>query len=106
MFNQITVIGNVGSDPQVNKTSTGKDVANFSVAVNEKFGTTETTTWFKVEAWNGLAAKVVAPFVKKGGQVMVQGRAKIETWTDANGKTQANIVIVAESIKLLGNKPA
>ena len=104
MFQEITVIGNAGQDPRANVTTTGKDVANFTIAVNEKHGENEKTTWFKVAAWNGLA-KVVAEHVKKGRQLFVQGRVSLETWTDESGQLRADMVITADTIKFLGAKP-
>ncbi|MBK8989290.1 MAG: single-stranded DNA-binding protein [Chloroflexi bacterium] len=104
MFQEITIIGNVGQEPQVRTTTTGKQVANFSVAVNERAGEQDKTTWFGVVAWNKLA-DVMDQHLHKGQLVMVKGTVSIKTWQDKNGDTRASMEINADKIKFLGGKP-
>lgn len=100
MFQEITVIGYVGREPNVNTTPTGKDVANFSIAANERYGENEKTTWFQVVAWNGLA-EVVAAHVNKGKRLMVKGTVQVRTWQDDKGQPRADMEITANTIRFL-----
>ncbi len=101
MYQQITVIGNVGRDAELRHTANGKTVANFSVAVNQNGD--ETPDWFQVSLW-GDAAEKVAQWIRKGRQVMVVGSVKLETWADQNGETRASLRLHtnAKGFKLLG----
>lgn len=88
-FAQITVSGNVGSDPEIREVK-GTAVANFSIAVNENYKTpdgnkVEKTHWYRVEAWDGsngkgLVTNVIKEYVKQGTTVFVQGMPIIETY--------------------------
>jgi len=104
--NVCSFIGHLGDAPTVRSTKgeTPIPVANFSVAVNEKFKETEITTWVNVVAFNGLA-KVMQEYTRKGSHVAVQGRMQNRTWTDKDGNARYNTEIIANSIKLLDKKP-
>lgn len=89
MYSQITIIGNVGRDPEIKHLPDGSIVANFSVAVNEKYtkrdgSHDETTTWFNVDAWQspdrGGLVDIVSKYVRAGSQVFIQGRPVIQMY--------------------------
>ena len=103
-FHKITVVGNVGSEVSERVTATGKEVANFSLAVNERYGEAERTTWYKVTAWEGLS-RIVAEHVQKGRLLLVEGTPAVEAWRDADGKPRAQMVITARELRFLGAKP-
>ncbi len=104
-FAQITVSGNVGSDPEVRDVN-GTKVANFSIAVNENYTKStgekvEKTHWYRVEAWDGsngkgLVSNVIEKYASKGTTVFVQGFPIIEEY-EKDGATQR-----AFKIKLAG----
>ncbi len=105
--NSCQFIGHLGDAPTVRPTKgeTPIPVANFSVAVNEKFKeSNEVTTWVNCVAFNGLA-KVMQEYTRKGSHVAVQGRMQNRTWTDKEGNPRYNTEIIANSIKLLDKKP-
>ncbi|MGH2537390.1 MAG: single-stranded DNA-binding protein [Candidatus Promineifilaceae bacterium] len=54
-FQQHIIVGNLGGDPELRYLPDGTAVANFSVAVNQRRGQEEITTWFRVAAWGKLA---------------------------------------------------
>jgi single-strand DNA-binding protein len=83
MLNSITLIGRVGQNPTVKVISDATQVSNFSVAYTEKYKDQPQTTWFNVQAWNGLS-KIVQDQVKKGDLVTVIGKL---TSREAEGKT-------------------
>lgn len=77
-FSQLVVVGNLGRDPETRFTPAGQTVCNFSIASNRKYtkadGTkVEETTWYRVSVW-GKQAEACQTYLKKGRQVLVQGR--------------------------------
>ena len=104
-YQSITIVGNVGRDPEMRYTPTGKAVTNFSVAVNERRGEEDVATWFKVTCWNGLA-ETVNLYLTKGRQVLVEGRISVESWTGRDGKPQSTLTITANTVRFLGRATA
>ncbi len=89
MVNKVTLIGNLGRDPEVRKLDSGSTVAKFSVATNESYrdksGEWQTITeWHNVVAWRGLAERVERDF-KKGTMVYVEGKLTTRKWQDKEG---------------------
>ncbi len=103
-YQNTIIIGNVGREVVSRVTNSGKEVANFTVAVNEKMGDVEQTAWFHVTAWEKLAA-IAAAHITKGQLVLVEGRITVETWSDQNGAIQAAIRLTARNIRFLDGKP-
>lgn len=107
MYSQTTIVGFLGSSPEMRYTGTGTPVTSFSVAVSEKWtaqdGTQqEKTTWFRVAAWNKLA-ETCANYLDKGRQVMVIGKMQQpNVWTDKEGNSRANLELKAFQVKFLG----
>lgn len=111
-FNQVTLLGNVGRDPETRYLPSGDPVANFSLAVTEtwrdKSGTKkEETTWVTVEVF-GKPAEIVRDYVVKGKPLLVQGALKMDEWTDKDGvkKTKAKVKVSGPNgrIVLLGSR--
>ncbi|MEI2690479.1 MAG: single-stranded DNA-binding protein [Anaerolineae bacterium] len=89
MFQQLILIGNLGSDAELRYTADGTPVASFSLAVNRRWTKEdgshgEETTWFRVSVWR-KTAESLAPYLKKGGKVMVIGRVAGRVYTAADG---------------------
>ncbi|MEO1666688.1 MAG: single-stranded DNA-binding protein [Chloroflexota bacterium] len=97
-----TIIGNVGDNPELRETPNGNTVAVFSVAVNNR--RRNTTTWFRIEAWNGLGKQVVMPHVRKGDPIAVTIQdLRLETWNSReDGSARGQMVITANGVELLG----
>lgn len=104
-YQSITIVGNVGRDPEMRYTPTGKAVTNFSVAVNERRGEEDVATWFKVTCWNGLA-ETVNQYLMKGSLVLVEGRISVESWSDRNGRPQSTLTITANTVRFLSRATA
>jgi single-strand DNA-binding protein len=107
-FNKITIIGNLGRDPELRYTPQGDAVCDFSVAVNDrkrdKSGEfQDNTTWFKVTLWRKLAENA-SKYLIKGRQVFVEGRLQVEEWTDRDGKNRYSLVIQGSELQFLGEK--
>ncbi len=101
-INACTFIGNAGRDAEVRNTGSGKQVANFSLAVNERKD--GDTLWINVECWDKLAT-IVGQYVKKGKQVYVAGRLKIRKYTTKDtGEEKTAVDLVANTVQFLGGK--
>lgn len=106
-LNKMTIIGNLGADPEVRYLDGGAVVATFNVATTEKFTNrngekVEQTEWFRVELWNEQA-KVAEKYLKKGNSVYVEGRLRTELWTDKEGKERTSLRVRATTMQLLGS---
>ena len=104
-YQNTLIIGNVGGEVALRTTTTGKQVANFNVAVNERFGDKEQTTWFQVIAWEQLA-QIAAEHITKGQLLLVEGRVSASIWTGQNGGIQVSLKLTAKNIRFLGSKPS
>lgn len=107
-FNKITIIGNLGRDPELRYTPQGDAVCDFSVAVNDrkrdKAGEwQDVTTWFKVTFWRKQAENA-SKYLTKGRQVYVEGRLEVDEWTDRDGKDRYSLVIQGTDMQFLGGR--
>ncbi len=103
---KLQVIGNLGKDCIVNNVN-GKNVINFSVAHTEKFKDSQgvqkdKTTWVECAYWTDRTA--IAPYLKKGTQVYVEGTPDIRTYQTQDGKQGASLSLRILSVQLLGSK--
>ena len=105
-LNRATIIGNLGSDPEVRSTQAGKAVGNFTVATTEVWGTgedrKEQTEWHRVVVWGKLAL-TCGQYLKKGRQVYVDGRLQTRSYEDDQGVKRYTTEIVAREVKFLGS---
>ncbi|MEO8071675.1 MAG: single-stranded DNA-binding protein [Acidobacteriota bacterium] len=105
-FNKITIIGNLGRDPELRYTPQGDAVCDFSVAVNDrkrdKAGEwSDVTTWFKVTFWRKQAENA-SKYLTKGRQVYVEGRLQVEEWTDRDGNNRYSLAVQGTDMQFLG----
>lgn len=100
-LNQCNFVGNLGKDPEVRFTPSGKAVANFSLAVTDKYNGEETTEWVNITLW-GKLAEVAGSYLSKGKQVFISGRMQTRKWQDKDGKDRYTTEIVGEKIVMLG----
>ena len=102
--NQITIVGNVGSTPELSYSQKNVPFCRFSVAVNEQWKSDgekrEKVTWFSVVAFNGLA-ETCANFVDRGKLVAVQGRVQTREYEDRAGTKHQVMQILAEKVTFL-----
>jgi len=102
-LNRIEIIGNVGSEPEMRFTPSGKPVTSFNVAVNDKAGENSETTWFRVTAWNKLA-ETCNQYINKGSMVFVDGRLKVNKWQTQDGVDKQSIEIISNKVIFLSKK--
>jgi single-strand DNA-binding protein len=103
--NRVTLIGNLGQDPETKTTETGKKVTHFTLATKDGYKNAEgqkvsETTWHNIVAWNGLA-DIAGKFLKKGKEVAVEGRIVYRSYEDKKGVTKNITEIVLNDLILL-----
>lgn len=101
-MNTVQILGNLGKDPDIRATGTGKTVASFSVAVKRKYTTQqgedkELTDWINVVAWGNLA-EAVGNQLKKGSRVFVEGRYSTRSYEDKSGNKRYVTEVIANMI--------
>jgi len=109
-LNKVTLIGNLGSDPEVRSTTGGNRVATLSLATsrswNDASGTKqEKTEWHRCVVWNSKAstlADIVERYVKKGDKLYVEGRIEYRQWQDKDGQTKYSTEINVRELIMLG----
>jgi len=109
MLNKVTLIGNVGTDPEIRSLEGGIKVARLRMATTERIFNRQTqesrdhTEWHTVVLWRNLA-DVADRFVRKGSQIYVEGSIRSNEWTDQSGNKRFGIEIAANELKLLGRR--
>ncbi len=107
--NKVILIGHLGKDPEIRYTPNNTAVATFSVATNERFKDKDgnwgdRTEWHNVVVWDRLA-EVAQNYLKKGGQVYIEGRIQTRSWDDKQtGEKKYRTEIVASDLVLLGGR--
>ena len=106
--NKFIGIGRIGKDPETRVVSNDFKVANFSIAISEKYTNkagekVENTEWINCQATNKLA-EIVEKYVKKGDQIYIEGKFKTRSWEKDGVKLYATYIQV-ESLQMLGSKP-
>jgi single-strand DNA-binding protein len=103
-FNKITIVGNLGRDPELKFTGQGNPVCTFSVATNSKTRDKDegekSPTWFRVTVW-GRQAEAAAKYLTKGRPVYVEGRLRAEEWQDRDGKTRYSLDVQATDVQFI-----
>jgi single-strand DNA-binding protein len=107
-LNKVTIIGNVGNEPEMRFTPNGKPVTSFSVATNWVYTSPEgerrqETEWFSVVAWNRLAEQC-NQFLTKGKLVYAEGRLHTHSWEGQDGQTHSKMEIIANRVIFLDRK--
>jgi single-strand DNA-binding protein len=104
-LNKITLIGNVGSDPEMRYTPNGKAVTSFRMATNYRYNgpdgeRKEETEWFRVSVW-GKQAESCNQFLSKGRRVYVEGRLRSRNWEGQDGQMRTSLEVAANRVIFL-----
>lgn len=105
-FNKIILVGYLGRDPELRYTPQGDAVCNFTVATNDrkrdKAGDfQDVTTWFRVSLWR-KQAETASKYLTKGSQVYIEGRLRVEEWTDRDGKNRFTLEVQGTDMHFIG----
>jgi single-strand DNA-binding protein len=106
-FNKVIIVGNLGRDPELRYTPQGTAVCNFSVATTEKRRDKsgeyqDVTTWFRVTLWE-KRAETAAKYLQKGKPVYIEGRLKVDEWTDRDGNNRYTLDVTATDMQFIGS---
>ena len=105
-FNKIILVGNLGRDPELRYTPQGDAVCSFSMATNErrkdKSGEMQDqTTWFRVTLW-GKKEEAASQYLVKGRSVYIEGRLRVEEWTDKDGNPRHSLEVNGTEMQFIG----
>ena len=102
-FCKVMIIGNLGRDPEMRYTPTGRPVTQFSVAVNQSTKNQQTgewieeTDWFRVSVW-GDRAERMAESLRKGNKVFVEGRFKSREFEGKDGEKRTSLDVISDNV--------
>jgi single-strand DNA-binding protein len=107
-FNKITIVGYLGRDPELRYTPQGIAVCKLSVATTERRKNAagqpeEHTTWFRVTVW-GRQAELANEYLSRGRQVYIEGRLRLEEYTNREGNPRISPEVNATDIQFLGQR--
>lgn len=105
-LNRVSLIGNLGKDPEIRYTPSGTAVGNLRIGVTERRKEGEDykdqTEWISVVVF-GKTAENASKYLQKGRQVFVEGRLQTRTWEDKTGATRYTTEVVASTLLFLGS---
>ena len=106
--NKVQLIGNLGNNPDVRDTESGKKMARVSIATNENYRnakgeTVKETQWHNAIAW-GKNAEVIEKYLTKGSQVAIEGKLVNRNYVDKDGIKRYITEVQVNDILLLGSK--
>jgi single-strand DNA-binding protein len=107
-LNKVMIIGNLGRDPEMRYTPSGRPVTTFTVATSRSWNTTDgerhtDTEWFNVVTW-GTLAEICKQYLTKRQQVYIEGRLQTRHWEDKEGVKHSTVEIVAMEMMMLGER--
>ncbi len=110
--NKVILVGNLGQDPEVRYTGSGKAVAKITIATSDTWKDKDTgqmqerTEWHNVVLF-GKLAEVAGEYLRKGSQVYIEGRLQTRKWEDQNGNTRYTTEVVVDisgQMQMLGGR--
>src|SRR6478672_802029 len=100
--NKVILVGNLGKDPEIQRTQDGRPIANLSVATSESWRDRATgerkekTEWHRVVIFNEGLCKVAEQYLKKGAKVYIEGQLQTRKWTDQSGVEKYSTEVVLQ----------
>lgn len=107
-LNKCLFIGNLTADPEIRTMPNGEQVANFSIALNERYkakdgNIVENVEYVRIVLYRRLA-EIAAQYLHKGSQVYIEGRLKTRKWQDNNGQDRYTTEIQCDNLQMLGGR--
>lgn len=104
-LNKIMLIGNLGRDPEMRFTPSGKPVTDFSLAVSRRHRspegeTIDETEWFRINCWDRLA-EIADQYLTKGSKIYVEGRVHLHRYTGNDGQERSSLDVTATELMML-----
>ncbi len=108
MYNRVVLVGNLTRDPELRYLPSGSSVCNTAIATSRKFkkndGSPSEEVCFIDIAFFGRTGEIANQYLKKGSKVLVEGRLKLEQWTDQNGGKRSKHSVTVDSMQMLDSK--
>ena len=107
-LNKVLLIGRLTRDPETRTTGSGSTVVAFGLATNRNYTRrdsgerVEETTFVDVEAW-GRTGETIARYMRKGRQIFIEGRLKLDTW-ERDGQRRSKLSVVAENFQFIDSQ--
>ncbi len=106
--NKCLFIGNLTADPEIRTMPNGEQVANFTIALNERYkakdgNIVENVEYVRIVLYRRLA-EIAGQYLTKGSQVYIEGRLKTRKWQDSNGQDRYTTEIQGDNLQMLGGR--
>ncbi|PPR27034.1 MAG: Single-stranded DNA-binding protein [Alphaproteobacteria bacterium MarineAlpha9_Bin4] len=104
-INKVTLVGNVGNDPEVKTFQNGNKVVNLSLATSERWKDKESgeiksnTEWHRIAIFNVLLADIAEKYIKKGAKIYLEGQLQTRKWQDSNGVDKYTTEVVVQNYR-------
>lgn len=106
-YNRVILVGNLTRDPEVRYIPSGTAVCDVGLAINERVKRgedwVEEVSFVDLTIW-GRSAESAAEFLKKGSQILVEGRLKQESWETEDGQKRNKLKVVVDRLQFLAGK--
>jgi len=107
-LNKVMIIGQLGRDPEMRFTPSGRPVTTFTIACNRTWNSADgerhvETEWFNIVTWGNLA-EICKQFLSRNQQVYIEGRLQSRRWEDSEGCKHTSMEIVATEMMILGDR--
>ena len=104
-INKVTLVGNIGSEPEVKTFQNGNKVVNLSLATSERWKDKESgemktnTEWHRIAIFNPILADIAEKYIKKGSKIYLEGQLQTRKWQDNNGVDKYTTEIVLQNFR-------
>ncbi len=101
-LNKVTLIGNLGRDPEIRTTQDGREIANLAIATSESWKDKNTgerrekTEWHRIVIFSEGLVRVVKNYLKKGSKIYIEGSLQTRKWTDQGGQERYTTEVVLQ----------
>ena len=108
-YNRVILLGNLTRDPELKFLPSGTSVANFGIAMTERYTDRqtgeqkETPCFVDIEAW-GRQAEIVNEYLTKGSPIFIEGALKFDSWEAEDGTKRSKLRVRAFRIQLIGGR--
>jgi len=113
-INKVTLVGNLGRDPEVRATQDGSKIVNLSLATSERWKDRNTgeqrerTEWHRVVIFNENLGRIAEQYLRKGSTCYIEGQLQTRKWTDQQGAEKYTTEVVLQryrgELTLLGGR--
>lgn len=106
--NKVILLGNLGKDPEIRVTESGRKVANFSLATTESYKDkngerVDNTEWHNIVFW-GPIAEVIEKYLRKGSQVYIEGKLRTRSYEDKEGVKKYVTEVMGQNMTMVGGR--